>query len=114
MDQRQNLLRKAISFSERDGPNGAIGRELLDLIGILFTYWHQLRGGRVELSRDQFCELMAPVRRQVEAVLKTFSSTAQRFGLSSSRKAASFNHAERELRGVEWRRLIVRLPPQVD
>lgn len=56
MDQRQicwaHLLRKAISFSERDGPGGPIGRELLDLVTILFTYWHQLRDG--ELGRDQF------------------------------------------------------------
>lgn len=33
-----HLLRKAISFSERDGPSGALGRELLDYIGILFDH----------------------------------------------------------------------------
>jgi len=124
MDQRQicwaHLLRKAISFSERDGPSGAIGRELLELIGILFTYWHQLRGG--ELSRDQFRELMAPVRRQVEAVLEralalklTHVSGSCEDILEHRAALWTFveqegveptnNHAERELRAfVLWRK----------
>jgi transposase len=72
MERRQicwaHLLRKAISFAERDGPAGAVGRELLDCIGIFFTYWHQLQRG--EVSRDIFRQLMAPVRLQVEAALK--------------------------------------------
>ena len=109
-----------ISFSERDGPIGAIGRELLDLIGILFTYWHQLRDG--ELSRDQFRELMAPVRRQVEAVLeRAYKSKLTHVSGSCEdileHRAALWtfveqegveptnNHAERELRGfVLWRK----------
>ena len=72
MEKRQicwaHLLRKAISFSERDGPSGALGRELLEYIGILFDYYDSLRAG--ELSREKFRELMAPVRRQVEALLE--------------------------------------------
>ena len=124
MDQRQicwaHLLRKAISFSERDGPSGAIGRELLDLIGILFTYWHQLQRG--EVSRDQFRKLMAPVRRQVEAVLeRAYKSKLTQVSGSCEdileHRAALWtfvdqegveptnNHAERELRGfVLWRK----------
>lgn len=43
MERRQvcwaHLLRKAISFSERDGPLGAIGREPLDYITIVFGHW---------------------------------------------------------------------------
>jgi transposase len=124
MDRRQicwaHLLRKAISFSERDGPAGAIGRELLDLIGIMFEYWQQLRGG--EMSRDKFRELMAPVRRQVEALLER-GRTAKLHHVSGScedileHRAALWtfvdqegieptnNHAERELRAfVLWRK----------
>jgi transposase len=124
MDRRQicwaHLLRKAISFSERDGPAGAIGRELLDLIGIMFEYWQQLRGG--EMSRDKFRELMAPVRRQVEALLER-GRAAKLHHVSGScedileHRAALWtfvdqegveptnNHAERELRAfVLWRK----------
>ena len=72
MEQRQvcwaHLLRKAISFSERDGPSGAIGRELLDYITIIFEHWDGLKDGK--LSRDEFRELMAPVRLHVEALLE--------------------------------------------
>jgi len=72
MERRQicwaHLLRKAISFSERDGPSGALGRELLEYIGIVFDYWEQLRTGQV--SRDKFRELMAPVRLHVEALFE--------------------------------------------
>jgi transposase len=63
-----HLLRKAISFSERDGPAGALGRELLDYIAIMFDYWGQLKAG--QLSRDKFRDLMAPLRKQVEVVLE--------------------------------------------
>jgi transposase len=124
MEKRQicfaHLLRKAISFSERDGPAGAIGRELLDLIGILFEYWQQLRRG--ELNRDKFRELMAPVRRQFEEVLER-GRTAKLRHVSGScedileHRAALWafvdnegveptnNHAERELRAfVLWRK----------
>lgn len=124
MEKRQicwaHLLRKAISFSERDGPSGAVGRELLDLIAILFEYWQQLRGG--ELSRDKFRELMAPVRRQLEAVLErgqraklTHVSGACKDILEHRAALWTFveqegveptnNHAERELRAfVLWRK----------
>ena len=124
MEKRQicfaHLLRKAISFSERDGPAGAIGREMLDLIGILFDYWDQLRDG--ELSRDKFRELMAPVRRQLEALLER-GRAAKLPHVSGScedileHRAALWtfvehegveptnNHAERELRAfVLWRK----------
>lgn len=124
MDKRQicwaHLLRKAIAFSERDGPAGTIGRELLDLIGILFGYWDQLRGG--EVSREQFRELMAPVRRQVEALLERGRAAGLPHVSGScediqEHRAALWtfveqegveptnNHAERELRAfVLWRK----------
>ena len=44
MEQRQiclaHLLRKFVSFSERDGRAGAFGRDLLSYTGIVFEYWH--------------------------------------------------------------------------
>ena len=43
MERRQicwaHLLRKFVSFSERDGPAGVLGRELLDYTGLLFEYF---------------------------------------------------------------------------
>jgi transposase len=124
MERRQicfaHLLRKAISFSERDGPAGAIGREMLDLIGILFDYWDQLRDG--ELSRDKFRELMASVRRQFEALLERGRAaklphvsgscedilehrTALWTFVEHEGVEPTNNHAERELRAfVLWRK----------
>ena len=124
MEKRQicwaHLLRKSIAFSERDGPSGALGRELLEYIGIVFDYWDQLRAG--ELSRDKFRELMAPVRKHVEALLER-AVTAKLKHVSGScadilaHRLALWtyvdqdgveptnNHAERELRAfVLWRR----------
>jgi transposase len=124
MEKRQicwaHLLRKAISFSERDGPGGALGRELLEYIGILFDYWDQLRAG--ELSRDKFRELMAPVRLQVEALLERARVSKLRHVSGSCADILAHrlalwtyvdqdgveptnNHAERELRAfVLWRK----------
>jgi transposase len=115
-----HLLRKAISFSERDGPGGALGRELLEYIGILFDYWDQLRAG--QLSREKFRELMAPVRLHVEALLERGRATKLPLVSGScedilQHRAALWtfvdqdgveptnNHAERELRAfVLWRK----------
>lgn len=124
MEMRQvcwaHLLRKAISFSERDGPGGAIGRELLDYIAIIFRHWDGLKDGT--LSRDEFRELMAPVRLRVEALLER-GAAAKLPHVSGScedilkHRAALWtfvdqegveptnNHAERELRAfVLWRK----------
>ncbi len=124
MEKRQvcwaHLLRKAVSFSERDGPAGTIGRELLDYIGILFDYWGRLRSG--ELQRDALRELMAPVRTQVEALLERAVAEGLPHVSGScedilAHRAALWtfvdrddveptnNHAERELRAfVLWRK----------
>jgi len=124
MDMRQicwaHLLRKAISFSERDGPAGTYGRELLDYIGIMFRHWYELKAGN--LSRDAFRELMAPVRKQVEALLERAVEAKLRHVSGScedilEHRAALWtfvdrddvdptnNHAERELRAfVLWRK----------
>lgn len=124
MSRRQvcwaHLLRKFISFSERDGPTGAIGQELVDYTRLLFVYWDQFRQG--QLSRATLAARMAPVRTQLEATLRRAVMASIR-GISGScddilqhREALwtfvetagvepTNNHAERELRGfVLWRR----------
>jgi transposase len=124
MERRQvcwaHLLRKVISFSERDGPAGAFGREVLDYIAIIFDYWDQLKAN--QLDRDQFRELMVPVRSHVEALLERGMALKlpQVSGSCADileHRAALWtfvdqdgveptnNHAEREVRAfVLWRR----------
>ena len=115
-----HLLRKGISFSERAGRAGALGRELLDYIAIMFAYWEDLKVGK--LTRDQFREHMAPLRKQVEAVLER-AVAAKLAHVSGScadilaHRAALWtfvdrddveptnNHAEQQLRAfVLWRK----------
>ena len=115
-----HLYRKFVSFSERDGPAGVIGKELVDYCEILFETYHAFVAG--EISRRVFRERMAPVRLQVEALLqkaadadiKRLSGSCQdviehkdalwtfvdRVGVEPTN-----NHAERELRSfVLWRK----------
>lgn len=72
MERRQicwaHLLRKFVSFSERDGPASALGQELLECTGILFEYWHDYKAGK--LSRERFVAWMAPLQKQIETLLK--------------------------------------------
>ena len=124
MERRQicwaHLLRKFVSFSERAGPAGEIGRELLGYTGLLFEYWHGYKDG--ELGREQFRHWMSALRERVEALLHR-GVMADIPGLSGSCKdileheAALWtfvdhdgvpptnNHAEQEVRAfVLWRR----------
>lgn len=124
MAQRQicwaHLLRKFVAFSERDGPAGVIGRDLLGYTGILFEYWRAHRDGKI--SDECFVAWMAPVRQQVEAILEK-AVALDIEGLSGScadilehREALwtfvdrkdvepTNNHGERELRAfVLWRK----------
>jgi transposase len=124
MERRQicwaHLLRKYVSFSERAGPAGEIGRQLLDYTGLLFDYWHDYKAGK--LDRATFLAWMAPVRAQVEAVLERVAASGinQLAGSCANileHRAALWtfvdthdveptnNHAERELRAfVLWRK----------
>ena len=124
MERRQicwaHLLRKYVSFSERAGPAGEIGRQLLDYTGLLFNYWHDYKAGR--LDRVTFVAWMTPVQAQVEAVLeRAVASGIDRLAGSCANilthRAALWtfvhvdgveptnNHAERELRAfVLWRK----------
>lgn len=115
-----HLLRKFVSFSERDGPAGAIGRNLLGYTGLVFEYWHDYKDKK--LSQQQFQKWMAPLREQFEAELRS----AVKAGIPDlSGSCANMlehqpalwtftdhdgveptnNHAERELRAfVLWRK----------
>lgn len=124
MERRQicwaHLLRKFVSFAERDGPAGALGQELLQYTGLLFDYWHDYKAGK--LTREKLIAWMAPVQQQVEALLER-AVAAKIAGLSGScadilaHRAALWtfvvtegveptnNHAEREVRAfVMWRK----------
>lgn len=64
-----HLMRKFISFSERDGPKGgAFGRELLDYTALVFEYWHGYRDGI--LTRDELETWLQPVQWHFERTLK--------------------------------------------
>jgi len=115
-----HLLRKFISFSERGGQAGVVGRELLDYVGIMFAYWDQMKSGK--LSREEFREHMKPVRPMMEAVLQRAVASgiehvsgscanilehaaALWLFVDSDDVEPTNNHAERELRGfVLWRK----------
>lgn len=124
MERRQicwaHLLRKFVSFSERDGRAKTIGRTLLDYTGLVFEYWHDYKDGK--LDKQQFDAWMAPVRKQFEAELQR-AVDAEIDGVSGScanileHQPALWtfaehegveptnNHAERELRAfVLWRK----------
>ncbi len=115
-----HLLRKFVSFAERDGPAGAIGRELLECTALVFEYWHGFQDG--QLTRDELARWMQPVQRRLEVVLER-AAAADIARVSGScadilahRDALwtfvthvgvepTNNHAERELRAfVLWRR----------
>lgn len=115
-----HLLRKFVAFSERDGPDGAIGRELLECMALIFEYWHGFKDGH--LTRAELSFWMRPLQHDVEHLLERGSKSASE-GMSGScadilahREALwtfvscegvepTNNHAELELRDfVLWRR----------
>jgi transposase len=115
-----HLLRKFVAFSERDGPDGAIGCELLECMTLIFEYWHGFKDGH--LTRAELSFWMQPLQRHVEQLLQRASTSASE-GISGScadilahRDALwtfvshegvepTNNHAELELRDfVLWRR----------
>jgi len=115
-----HLVRKLVSFSERDGPTRTLARELLDCTAVVFSYWGDFKDGL--LTRAELAARMAPVRADFEDTLRR-AIDADIKGMSGScadmwehREALwtfievdgvepTNNHAERELRGfVLWRR----------
>jgi transposase len=124
MERRQvcwaHILRRFVAFSERDGPAGVLGRQLLDYTGLVFEYWHAYKAGT--LSRQTFVAWMRPVRQGLEATLER-AVAANWPRLSGSCRnllehrlalwtfveqdgvEPTNNHAERELRAfVLWRK----------
>jgi transposase len=115
-----HLLRKFVSFSERDGPARAIGRELLDYAALVFRYWKDYRVGAIDTAR--YRAWMAPVRVRLEDCLARAAAADIREVSGScadilAHKEALWtfverddveptnNHAERELRAfVLWRK----------
>lgn len=63
-----HLLRKFVSFSQRDGPAGTLGRELLDCTALLFEYWHGHTSAL--LDRQKLAAMIRPVEKDFMAVLK--------------------------------------------
>lgn len=115
-----HLLRKFVAFSERDGPAGAVGRELLAYTALVFEYWHGYQDGL--LTREELELWLRPVRREFERVLERGAKLeierlagacadilAHREALwtfvSHEGVEPTNNHAERELRAfVLWRK----------
>ncbi len=116
-----HLLRLFVGFSQRAGPTGTFGRELLDHATIVFEYWQGFTTGK--LSREELQRWMEPVVRRFEALLVRIAATDIR-GLSGSCAnllahvdalwtfvhvpgvEPTNNLAERDLRSfVIWRRL---------
>jgi len=116
-----HLIRKFVAFSQRDGPAGTIGRELLDLSALVFEYWHGFKAGH--LTRAELKKWMLPIQRQFEAVLeRAVAADIPRLSgactdILAHRQALwtfvthegvepTNNHAELELRSlVLWRRV---------
>jgi transposase len=63
-----HLTRRFISFSERDGPAGALGHELVGYTELMFEYWHGFKDGR--LTREELEAWMKPLQRQFEQTLE--------------------------------------------
>ena len=115
-----HLLRKFVSFSERDGPAQKLGQELLDYTALIFGYWQDVRAGK--LDRETFRAWMVPVRAQLESCLaRAVAANLREVSgacadiLEHQEALWTFvdrddveptnNHAERELRAfVLWRK----------
>lgn len=115
-----HLIRKFVAFSERAGPAGRVGHELLDCAALVFEYWHRFKSGI--LSREELETWMRPVQQHFEAVLaRAVADDIDRVAGSCADILAhadalwtfvnhegvepTNNHAERELRAfVLWRK----------
>jgi transposase len=115
-----HLLRKFVSFSERDGPASGYGKQMLQYTGIVFEMYYAYKEAKI--TRKEFRRRMHPVREQFEALLQR-AVDANIKGLSGScadmlyhREALwafvdrigiepTNNHAEQQLRAfVLWRK----------
>lgn len=115
-----HLLRKFVSFSERAGPDGAVGHDLLECVKLIFEYWHGFKDG--SLTREEFQFFMQPLQRDFESAVKRGASCGSKAiagaceDILDHREALwtfvthegvepTNNHAELELRDlVLWRK----------
>jgi transposase len=115
-----HLLRTFTDFSERDGPAGQIGKELIDYCELVFHYWREHRAGQLAdadykrwISSVQ--ENMKPcLQRATKANLKYVSGSCENLlahwdamwtFVENAAVDPTNNHAERELRRlVLWRK----------
>lgn len=115
-----HLARRFVAFSQRAGPAGTLGRELVAGTKLLFEYWHAFVDGT--LSREGLQTWMDPVQRHMEESLqRAVDADIPRLSGSCAdilahREALwtfvthegvdpTNNHAERELRAfVLWRK----------
>ena len=124
MNRRQicwsHLQRAFVAFSQRDGPEGELGQDLVTCAELVFGYWRQLCSG--ELSREQFEHWMEALKnstktfleRAVNAGLEHFSGSCANMlkhwdamwtFVTTPGVEPTNNHAERELRRlVIWRK----------
>jgi transposase len=72
MSERQichaHLIRKFVLFSQRNGLDAAVGRDLLDCMKLVFEYWHGYKSGHITRSELQF--FMQPLQRNFEQLLE--------------------------------------------
>jgi transposase len=124
MDQRQvcwaHLIRRFVGFSERAGPAGQLGQNLILCSQVMMHWWHGVRDGT--LSRRKFQHLMASMGSVIErhlengVLLGIHGVSGCCADILKHREALwtfvdvpgvepTNNHAERELRAfVMWRK----------
>lgn len=115
-----HLLRTFTDFSERDGPAGQIGKELIEYCELVFHYWREHRAGNLadadyKLWISSIQANMKPcLQRAMNANLKYVSGSCENLlahwdamwtFVENIAVDPTNNHAERELRRlVLWRK----------
>jgi transposase len=115
-----HIIRKFVSFAEREGPAGLFGKDLLTLATLVFDSWHAFLDGK--LDRTALSTWIDPIKiamldllhRAVAANIKRLSGSCKNL-LKHADALWNFvvhegvdptnNHAERELRPIViWRK----------
>jgi len=115
-----HLLRTFTDYSERDGPAGEIGNELVEYCELVFHYWREHRAGKIsdadyKLWIAAIQKNMKPcLRRAINSNLKYVSGSCENLlahwdamwtFVENAAVDPTNNHAERELRRlVLWRK----------
>lgn len=63
-----HLKRDFTQIAERSGVSAELGKALLEQEQLLFEHWYWVRDGT--LSRTQFISIVAPIRQQVQTLLR--------------------------------------------